>query len=360
MKIKTKIQEQLYLLYKKKEIKEHALKYLFLEITRKCNLNCLHCGSDCKNTINDPELTTESWIKLIHFVHQTYGNQVAFILTGGEPLLHPDIFLIGKTISSLGMRWGMVTNGTLISETTINQLIEAGIYSITISFDGNEDSHNYIRNTHSAYKQVLKALQLIAKSNIAMRDAVTCVYPGNVKQLDEISELLLAHSFPAWRLFRIFPSGRAANNENLLLTYEQTWEMVNWIKKTKPTLAKRGLSVNYSCEGYLPYETDRKIRDVPFFCRAGINIASILSNGFITGCSNNHSTFYEGNVLTDNFSYIWENRFEKFRKREWLNKTTCADCKVLSKCMGSSIHLWNLEKEEIAFCYLKNNSTHRP
>ena len=73
----------------------------------------------------------------------------------------------------------------------------------------------------------------------------------------------------------------------------------------------------------------------------------------VTGCSNNHASFYQGNVQENNLRHIWENRFEDFRKRSWLAQTSCADCREAKRCRGGSIHLWKLGEPSPAFCYYR-------
>jgi len=197
-------------------------------------------------------------------------------------------------------------------------------------------------------------MDAIANSNLKYKDAVTCVYPDNIDELNEIAEILIAKKFTSWRLFRIFPSGRAFENDELQLTFKQTHEMINWIAENKTRYKKLGLTINLSCEGWLPFETDSKVRDGYFFCRAGINIASILSDGNITGCTNNHESFYTGNILTDDFNTVWNNNFDNFRKRNWIDKTVCKSCEHIKACDGGSIHLWELGQEKPKFCYAKN------
>ncbi len=351
MNLKSKIKQKLHTFYKSLEIKEHKLSYLFLEITRKCNLDCLHCGSDCKAEVNYPELTTESWFKIIDYIVQTYSKSVAIIITGGEPLMHPDVYKIGRYIKEKGMRWGLVTNGIILNYSRLTKLINSGIYSITLSLDGLAETHNWLRNSKTAFKKTSTALSLIGNSNISFKDLFTCVSPKNLHELNKIAELLVKNKIKEWRLFRIFPSGRAKNNKELNLTFEQTQEMLQFIIKNKKVYRAKNLNINLSCEGWLPMQTDLKVRDIPFFCRAGVSIASILSDGTITGCTNNQEGFHVGNVLTDNFSYVWENRFNIFRKRKWLNETTCKNCKHFKHCNGSSIHLWEMGDKKPKFCY---------
>lgn len=356
MNILDKLKQNLYQRYKEDEIKNHVLSYLFLEITQKCNLKCLHCGSDCKSNTNIPELDTDSWLKIINYIANNFSNKLAFIITGGEPLMHKGLLKIGHEIKKNNMRWGMVTNGMLINQNICNQLIHAGIYSITLSFDGLEKSHNKLRGVSSAYKKVLETIDIIFNSQIPFKDIVTCVYPSNLNELDSMAKILIEKGVKDWRLFRIFPSGRAYNNNELLLTFQQTQQMLNWIKNNKKKYKKDGLNINLSCEGWLPFNEDKKVRDAPFFCRSGINIASILCDGTLTGCSNNHESFYVGNILNDNFLQVWNTKFDIFRKRKWINETICADCEYKDICMGGSIHLWRLGDKKPAFCYVKDIS----
>lgn len=353
MKLKHKLQSKAHNYYKKLEIKDHSLLYLFLEITRKCNLNCLHCGSDCTSDFTSAELTTDSWLKIIDYICDKYSEELTFVITGGEPLVHPDLIKIVSRIQERKRRWGMVTNGLVLTENKFKDLRDAGLYSITVSLDGLEAAHNKLRNNPNSFKTVLNALEFIGKSDLKFKDVVTCVYPDNLNELDQIAEILIDKGITSWRLFRIFPSGRAQNNPVTQLTFEQTWQKINWIKENRKKYKKQGLELSMSCEGYIPFGIDKEVRDEPFFCRAGINIASILCDGNITGCSNNDKGFYVGNVLQDDFSYVWEYRFDTFRKKEWLCNTVCNTCEELKSCMGSSLHLWEEGSDRPKFCYIK-------
>lgn len=354
MDLRSKIGKALYQIYKKREIEKHILQYVFLEITKKCNLNCLHCGSDCSKDLKSPELTTDSWFKIIDYLANVYSKNIAFVLTGGEPLLHPDIYNIGGHISSKGMRWGMVTNGVLLHKNNIEKLINSGIFSITVSLDGLKNSHNWLRNNSNAFDKTLEALQLTGFSNIKYRDVVTCVTNRNLKELNDIANLLIENRITDWRLFRIFPSGRAGLNHDLKLSFEETKYLLDWIKTNRPGYKKKNLNINLSCEGWVPFNEDKKLRDFPFFCRSGINIASILSDGTITGCSNNSKGFHVGNILTDNFKQTWEHKFDNFRKKEWLNRTVCSNCMHIRECRGGSIHLWEMGDVKPKFCYVND------
>jgi radical SAM protein with 4Fe4S-binding SPASM domain len=343
--------------YKKLETDRHELSYLFFEITRRCNLACRHCGSDCTSVTSAAELTADSWVKIARYVADRFGTSPAVVITGGEPLVHPEILRIGQGIRDAGLRWGMVTNGWLLTQERLTELQEAGMISITVSLDGLSATHDSLRGRAGSRDRAMQALEYIAASGIPHHDAVTCVYPDNLGELDAVARDLVEAGVKAWRLFRVFPLGRARDDESLKLDRESTRAMLDWVASARKRYAPLGLRINYSCEGYMPLALDRSVRDFPFFCRAGINIASILADGSVTGCSNNRSRFYVGNVLRDDFTELWENGFSVFRDRSWAKDGRCGTCREFKKCGGSSIHLWNDGKRDIEFCYCGENGS---
>lgn len=346
-----RIREYLHSLYKRAETKDHQLLYLFLEITRLCNLSCKHCGSDCSSKERSSSLTTESWLRIIEDISVRFSPTPAIVLTGGEPILHPEFDVIIKSLNDHHFRWGAVSNGYTIDNKLITLLLRNNIHSITISLDGSEENHNWLRGKTDSFSQSINALKLLGETNIPMKDVVTCIYPRNIDELDAIAQILLSLNVTSWRLFRIFPAGRAMDNKKLQLSHSQTKRLIEWISRNKEEYHKKGLDINYSCEGWMPFPTDARIRNQPFFCRSGINIGAILCDGTITGCTNNSIRFFEGNVLNDSFPYIWESGFSQFRNRTWVQSTSCRECEYLKKCEGSSIHLWREDKNKPEFCY---------
>jgi len=345
------IREHLHQHYKKSEIKDHYLRYLFLEITRNCNLVCRHCGSDCTAQTTARQLTTESWIRILERIASDFSPLPTLVLTGGEPIIHPEFSTLIRSIKNQQFRWGIVSNGYALDQNKLSEMIQQNLYSITVSLDGLEASHNWLRGKKDSFAQTIDALRRIGASPVPIKDVVTCVTSRNLSELDVIADLLIDLHIQSWRLFRIFPSGRAKKNPDLDLSKAQTREMIGWIEDRKPQLKKRGLDLSLSCEGWLPFATDKKVRNHPFFCRAGINIASILCDGTITGCSNNDQRFYQGNVLNDNFGYVWNNRFETLRNRQWVKHTSCGSCCHYDICEGGSIHLWRNYDDKPDFCY---------
>ena len=102
------------------------------------------------------------------------------------------------------------------------------------------------------------------------------------------------------------------------------------------------MKVTFSCEDFLgPYE--EKVRDNRFFCRAGVNIASVLIDGRICACPNiDRDRFSQGNIYEDNLYEVWEHRFQTFRCREWARREgPCKTCREWKDCLGGSMHNWH-------------------
>jgi len=296
------------------------------------------------------EMTTDSWKSVILYMQKRYAP--VFVLTGGEPLVRTDLFEITDYLNRVSAKWGMVTNGFSLTQDRLDKLCDHRLSSITLSLDGPEKEHLYIRRNPDSYKKVLQALSMIGKTDLEFKDAVTCVFPGNLEKLHQIADILLDNGMNSWRLFRIFPKGKAAGNQELILDFEQSNTLVQWIAEHRKSYQKKGLDLSFSCEGYLPWKQDRKVRQEPFFCRSGISIASILSDGTVTGCNNNGPEYYQGNLSKDDFSHLWEKKFKEYRDPSWRKTGICLDCKEWKYCLGSSVHLQKKTEPGPGFCYL--------
>lgn len=334
--------------FRELETSVHELNYLFWECTTRCNLNCLHCGSDCSRDSSHEDMPLADFLRALDTI-KIKTKIFTVVITGGEPLLRSDIALCGREIRKRGVRWSMVTNGYLYTHEKHNALLNAGLGALTISLDGLETTHNWLRNNQNSFAKADRAIELAASSSRLNFDVVTCVNNRNLNQLPDISDYLNNKGVKTWRLFTIVPIGRAKSNNDLFLSGSQFIEMLDFIKHERK---QKRIDVKFSCEGYVgSYEC--KVRDSFFFCRAGINIGSVLIDGSISACPNIDRTFAQGNIYTDNFQEVWQNRFQPFRDRSWTKKGKCEQCAVYSDCLGNGIHYWHGDKENVLVCHHK-------
>ena len=344
-----------YPLYRRLETAAHPLRYLFLEITQRCNLDCLHCGSDCGKRPAPDELTTDEWLSFIDYLAARFPrrDELFLVITGGEPLCHPDLHRILDRIARHGFPFGMVTNGMALNREAVSELVARGIGSVTVSLDGLRESHDWLRGRRGSFDRAVGGLRLLARQPIRYVDVVTCVNPKNIDELSEVLALVQETGVRRMRLFSIFPKGRAKDNGDLLLSDEQIRKLMRWIATTREALHDSDFALDFSCEGYLPANVDAAVRDEPYFCRAGISIGSVLCDGAISACPNITRDLIQGNIRRDDFASVWETRFERFRDREWMRTAMCDGCSQWKRCLGNSMHLWDDELGRTALCHYK-------
>ena len=338
--------KNIYFLLRKLETRTHELNYLFWECTSRCNLSCLHCGSDCSAERSGEDMPLADFLSALDTIESESDNLLV-VLTGGEPLLRQDIELCGREIRKRGMRWGMVSNGYLYDRQKHISLLNSGLGALTISLDGLEVTHNWLRNTRDSFSKVERAINLAASSARLNFDVVTCVNSRNISELQLIYDYLVSNEVKAWRLFTIAPIGRAKNNKHLFLSDVQFKELLDFICQKRKL---KSIDIKFSCEGYVG-QYELKVRDSYFFCRAGINIGSILSDGSISACPNIDKSFIQGNIYEDNFYKIWQTKFHPFRNRSWTKRGQCENCSEYSCCQGNGLHTWHGDKANPLICH---------
>lgn len=348
MKLRQRLTLELHRKFRHNNAKLHTLRTLFWECTLRCNVNCRHCGSDCRM---EPakDMPKEDFLRVINEIQPHVDPHKTFIIfTGGEPLLRDDLEEVGRELNRREFPWGMVSNGLLLTESRLRSLIQAGMHSITISLDGFEQEHNWMRQHPQSFQRALSAIQMLVREPRLVWDIVTCVNPRNIARLEEMKEWLISLGVKRWRLFTIVPMGRAATDPELQLDNAQFRQVMDFIKQTRQ---EGRIHCSYGCEGFLgPYEL--QVRDHLYYCRAGIEVASVLNDGSISGCTSIRSNFHQGNIYRDSFWEVWEQRFERYRNRQWTRKEGCRDCRLWRYCEGNGMHLYD-DDERLRFCHMK-------
>ena len=347
---RKKLALKLHRKHRANEQQLHQLNYIFWECTLRCNLNCLHCGSDCQKGAAVPDMPKEDFLAALDDITPLLSpNDTMIVLTGGEAILRKDISEIGLALYQRGFPWGVVSNGMGMNATMLSKLMQSGLRSVTISLDGLEESHNWLRGNPRSFKNAVEALKQIRQQKDLRYDVVTCVNQKNFGELKQLYEFLVELGIAEWRIFTVFPIGRAKQHEQLQLEPAQFKDLFDFIEHVRK---ESRIKLNYGCEGFLgDYET--KVRDNFFFCRAGINIASVLVDGSISACPNLRENFIQGNIYKDSFKDVWLNRYQLYRDRSWAKTGICADCEFFADCQGNGLHLRDEQTGELLFCHLK-------
>lgn len=347
--LRKKVALELFTKYRKNEARLHQLKYILWECTLRCNLNCLHCGSDCKKDATLKDMPLDDFLNALDQLKGLVNpNKTMIVLTGGEALLRKDIEEAGRNLYTRGFPWGIVTNGMFLNEQKIKALMQSGLRAVTVSLDGLRDSHNWLRGNARSFDLAVSAIKLLPEITGLKYDVVTCVNQKNFHELSLLKELLIKEGIPSWRIFTIFPIGRAAENPELQLDALEFKGLFDFIKETR---RENKINLNYGCEGFLG-NYEHEVRDNFFVCRAGINVASVLADGSISACPNLRANFIQGNIYKDNLADVWQNRYRQFRDKSWTKTGICADCSFYKYCEGNGMHLRNENTGELMFCHL--------
>ena len=154
------------------------------EVTRRCNLSCLHCRASSEHGPYEGEFTTNQCFKLLDDI-ASFSKPV-IILTGGEPYLRDDIFEIASYGDQKGLRMVLATNGTLVTDEIARKTLESGIKRVSISIDGsNADNHDTFRGVSGAFDGSMAGIEAFKKAGVEFQINTT-ITRLNLDQIEDI------------------------------------------------------------------------------------------------------------------------------------------------------------------------------
>ncbi len=343
-------------------------------ITRTCNLSCLHCysGSDAKKA--DNEIGTEEAKKILDDL-AGYGVPVV-LFSGGEPLIRKDIFELARHARQNGLRVVFSTNGTLIVEERAPKIKEIGVSYIGISLDGLEETNDRFRNGSGLFLKALDGIKNCMKHDIKVGLRFT-IHRGNMNDIPGIFGMIGEYGIKRICFYHLVNTGRASSLLNSTLAHEETREVLDYIISRTGEIHKSGnkvevLTVDNHADG--PYLILRMKRENHPFAEEALNLLECNrgnNSGTGIGCISWDGEVYVdqfsrnrslGNVKNAKFGDIWENPSNKFlqamKDRHSFLPERCSKCRWLPICNGnfraraeaSSGELWGMDPA----CYLTN------
>lgn len=309
------------------------------EITMGCNMRCGHCGSSCHDPLPD-ELTTEEALKVCDDM-KTLGMKW-ITLSGGEPLTRKDWFLLAGRLYKNGIIPNIITNGWLLTEEIVKTAEDNGVATISISLDGVKSTHDTIRRPGS-YERVIQAFQILHKMN-HISGANTTVTEQNIRELDEIKNILIANGVNLWQIQIGLPMGNLASKKELIIKPEIIDYLLEYSYKT--TAEGRIKVFPADCLGYFTSK-EMLVRQIstgsvtPVIwqgCNAGKRSFGLLHNGDVLGCASiREQSFIEGNIRERSLVEIW-NDPNSFAWARSLKKSdlsgNCKQCCYGDVCLG--------------------------
>jgi 12,18-didecarboxysiroheme deacetylase len=320
-------------------------------ITKRCNLKCLHCYAQATATAAPDELSHEEGLDLLRDL-KDFGVPVV-LFSGGEPLMRPGLYdLVAKTVA-LGMRAVISTNGTLIDRDTAWRLKDLGLSYVGISLDGTAAIHDKFRGQPGSFAAAMKGVANCQEMGLKVGLRFT-VSRLNYQEAPAIFDLVEAYDIPRICFYHLVYAGRGSKLVEEALSHGQTRELVDLICTRTRRLFDGGravevLTVDNHADG--PYIYQRLLREDPR--RAGEVLELLQMNegnqsGRGIGCVSwdgevhadqfwRHYAF--GNVRQRPFSEIWTDLSDplmarlKDKKRHVTGR--CARCRWLDICGGN-------------------------
>ncbi|MBD3230192.1 MAG: radical SAM protein [Candidatus Lokiarchaeota archaeon] len=312
----------------------YKLKTCIWELTLKCNMRCLHCGSKA-GIDREHELNLDECLSIADELLELNCNLITLI--GGEVFLYPGWEQIARKLSDGGSSVNIITNGYLMGKKQIREIKNAKLLNVGISLDGMRDNHNKIRNNDRSFDRVLKAFQLLNKENIPI-GVVTTLLDFNFPDLEEMYDLLLEYDIPIWQLQIAHPMGNLEDKE-IVLNPSKMPKLTSFIKEKR----YKGKITVYAGDNIGYYDSNEAyIRNVSSGlsvwegCQAGLSVIGIDSVGNVKGCESIYSDeFIEGNLRNQSLAKIWNDphKFAYNRKFDINDlEGNCKDCEFGKIC----------------------------
>ena len=312
------------------------------EVTRRCNLNCVHCRAAAERGPYPGELEGPKSLEIIDQI-AGLGKSVV-ILTGGEPLLREDIFDLARYGTERGLRVVMATNGTLLTPVIAERIRSSGIQRVSISLDGaNAEEHDKFRQVQGAYQASLKGIEILKEAGVEFQ-VNTTITKHNYRRCREILDSVMHLGAVAHHLFLLVPTGRAremADQEIDALEYEKLLLWFNQMQKKVPIHLKATCAPHFY--RILRQEAHKRGEKVDFQtygldavtrgCLGGISFCFISYEGMVQPCG--YLELKCGNLKEETFETIWANSQVFNRLRDFsAYKGKCGRCEYVKFCGG--------------------------
>jgi len=303
------------------------------ELTLKCNMNCMHCGSSAGEK-RTTELTTNQALQICEQIKEL---KVKFVgITGGEAIVRKDWPIIVKRLRDYGININILSNGWAITPEIINHFKALGITTVAISIDGGIPStHDTVRRKPGSFNKCFTALRNLKAAAIPST-VITTVHKGNFTELPLIRDKIYGLT-QTWQIQIAVPFGRFP--KELMLSKEQFYSLAMFIASTRKQFPRKKLVIlgAHSIGYHSHYIRNTMANPVWNGCQAGISTMSIQSNGNIKGCLSLPDDFVEGNVLNRSLKEIWNDpqafAYTRHVKKSDLHNA-CATCRYGSTCKG--------------------------
>jgi radical SAM protein with 4Fe4S-binding SPASM domain len=365
-----------------------APRLVFWETTAGCNLRCIHCRRiEVADQLTPQDLTIEEAFELINEI-AAVGSPV-FVLSGGEPLMRPDIFEIARYATDAGLPVALATNGTLIDDDMAARIKTSGVKRVSISFDGADAAtHDAFRALQGSFDLAVRGFRALRKVGVPVQINTT-VAKHNQEQLEGVLQLAKDLDAIALHLFLLVPVGCGVEIADDQMVSAADYERIlNWLYDTEQ--AEPQLQLKATCaphyfrvmrqrraedrrrgvEHALPASHHRQIHGhhpgsghpdghphsqmhaATKGCLAGTGVTFVSHRGEVFPCG--YLPIRAGNVRQQAFGDIWQDSplFAEMRNPDLLGGK-CGVCQFKNLCSGCRARAYGVTGDYLAeepFC----------
>ncbi|WP_334102416.1 radical SAM/SPASM domain-containing protein [Methanothrix soehngenii] len=292
------------------------------ELTAACNLSCQYCRASASHEPDQGELDTD---EAKRFVESIAPLKPMLILSGGEPLLRPDLFQIIRLAVSLGIRVSLASNGTLITPELAKEIADSGVSRVSISLDGADATMHDLGRGQGSFKRSIRGIEnLRGRVDFQINFTVTQKNQSELIRIFDLAEKLGA---AALHIFFLVPTGRGREED--VITPVRQEEM---LRQIEGEMDRRTLEVQVTCaRQYARLKRPGHGRGSGG-CLAGRRFVFVSRKGEVYPCG--YLPLRVGSVREKNFIEIWENSPELQALREGRLKGKCGRCEFSRSCGG--------------------------
>ena len=322
-------------------------------LIRRCNLTCKHCYTTSADIDFPGELTTPE-------IYTVMDDLKAFkvpvlILSGGEPLLHPDIFNISRRAKDMGFYVALSSNGTKISKANIDEIADIDYQYIGVSLDGIKDTHDNFRRLKGSFDQAMQGIHLCLDKGIKVGIRFTLTQ-DNYQDFPALLQLMDDYDIDKFYLSHLNYGGRGNKNrkddahfartrEAMELMFDTCYEWLMAGKErefvTGNNDADAGFFLNWVSNRFLPNKVEHIQAKLEQWGgnASGVNVANIDNLGNV-----HPDTFWWhynlGNVKERPFSEIWQDVSDPLmaglKQSPRPLEGRCATCHYQNICNGNT------------------------
>lgn len=327
-------------------LKTFEAKWIAWEATRRCNLSCVHCRSSSELNSYNSAFDTDKAKKLIDDI--TAFATPVMVLSGGEPLMRPDLFEIAAYGTEKGLRMCVATNGTLVTEAVCEDMKRSGIRMVSMSLDGPDAAtHDNFRGHPGAFEGVVQAAERFRRHGIKflINSSFT---KRNQETIGDTMRVAKSLGATAWYMFMIVPTGRGQEVSSELIDADDYEEILKWHYDAemeeddmlmRPTCAPHYYRIVPQLNKERARDERLKSRTLQFStggskgCLAGQLICLITAEGEVYPCS--YFPRSAGNVLETSFQKIWDDSELFAELRDFSSYGgKCGVCEFVNVCGG--------------------------